>query len=420
MNPVALVTRKHGSETVMMPGETESVILCEPQCWGFEHASFNAALLQTVLYAFPGARVVFIAEKGHLACVREKLTEATGGIDQTAVWVETIIPERSLGGWKRLKDEVRWFRHVLGITASEGAHALILCSVTVTGLFALKGLLLTRMAPEAPVMVVLHGILSTVETPSAGRLRHRILHLRQALRLPHPERLAYLALGASIYTCLAGAMPQAARYFKVLEPPYLMASAENPIETKRTIRFGYFGVGRNAEKGFDQFVRLAKECRQSFSRMNCEFVIVGFLQTARGVRVDADVVNGLSCAPLAGDEYARRAQEVTYALGLADPEHYRLVASASFLDALCYMKPGIYLRNPYVEHYFNQLGDIGYLCGSYREMLGVVRSIIDDFPEARYRQQCENIRTGRRIFEPQAVAPQLRDIVKESQKALLR
>ena len=57
----------------------------------------------------------------------------------------------------------------------------------------------------------------------------------------------------------------------------------------------------------------------------------------------------------------------------------RLVASATFLDALSYVKPGIYLRNPYVEYYFEQMGDIGYLCDSYEEMREVVLAILS-FP----------------------------------------
>ena len=60
---------------------------------------------------------------------------------------------------------------------------------------------------------------------------------------------------------------------------------------------------------------------------------------------------------------------------------------------------------------FERMGDIGYLCDSYEEMRNIVLSILREFPLARYQQQCENIRRGRRIFEPQALAPRLRAIV---------
>jgi hypothetical protein len=92
------------------------------------------------------------------------------------------------------------------------------------------------------------------------------------------------------------------------------------------------------------------------------------------------------------------------------------VASASFLDALCYVKPGIYLRNPFIEHYFDQMGDIGYLCRSYGEIRDTLRSIVGRFPEERYQQQCQNILRGRRLFQPEMLAPRLRAIVTQTGK----
>jgi hypothetical protein len=75
------------------------------------------------------------------------------------------------------------------------------------------------------------------------------------------------------------------------------------------------------------------------------------------------------------------------------------------------VKPGIYLRTPYVEHYFNRLGDIGYLCDSYEEMRDLVLSLAHEFPAERYQQQCANILAGRRLFEPATLAPKLRNIL---------
>jgi hypothetical protein len=191
-----------------------------------------------------------------------------------------------------------------------------------------------------------------------------------------------------------------------------MNGTASDLDSDAPIRFGYFGVGRNAERAFNQFVRLAKEVQQEPLEHESEFVMVGHVPTGMGdPPVHPGVVQAASHTPLPVNEYKRRARTVTYAVSLADPAHYRLVASASFLDALSCVKPGIFLRNPYLEYYFGKIGDIGYLCGSYEEVRGVVFSVIRNFPEARYRQQCENIRSGRRLFEPEALAPHLRAIL---------
>jgi hypothetical protein len=228
-----------------------------------------------------------------------------------------------------------------------------------------------------------------------------------------------LALGGSIYPSLDLLMPEAASHFRVLDPPYFMNETATAVDGDRHIRFGYFGVGRNAERAFNQFVRLAQEIQRQPGRKRGEFLIVGHVQTGVGdPAIRPGVVEGASRTALPLDEYTRRARTVTYAVSLADSAHYRLVASASFLDALCYLKPGIYLRNAYVQYYFDRMGDIGYLCDSYDELRDVILAILQNFPEARYQQQCQNIRNGRLRFEPQAVAPRLLAIVRECQEAL--
>jgi len=42
------------------------IIICEPQCIGFEHAEFNAALLSVIKHAFPDEEIMFVAEKEHI------------------------------------------------------------------------------------------------------------------------------------------------------------------------------------------------------------------------------------------------------------------------------------------------------------------------------------------------------------------
>jgi hypothetical protein len=173
-----------------------------------------------------------------------------------------------------------------------------------------------------------------------------------------------------------------------------------------------FWVFQVSRKG-DAFARLAREILEPNAQV--EFILVGFLRDG-DAQSDYPGVTGLSDRPLTPDEYRRRAASLTYAIGTADPAHYRLVASASFLDALSYGKPGVYLRNPFVEYYFRKMGDIGYLCDSYEEMRATLLSIIREFPTEHYRKQRDNIRRGREIFAPQLLARGLREIVEGAKR----
>jgi hypothetical protein len=195
-----------------------------------------------------------------------------------------------------------------------------------------------------------------------------------------------------------------------MDPPYFWAISEDRIVISSSllgkVRFGYMGVGNNREKGFDLFVQLAAEfCEHT----NVKFVMVGFLKDLCEGMAYAGIT-GVSTVPLTPEEYRRRASSLTYTVGTSEPLHYRLVASATFLDALSFIKPGIYLRNPYVEYYFDKMGDIGYLCNSYEEMRALVLTLVKAFPVERYRQQCQNILRERKLFEPRVLASQLRAI----------
>jgi hypothetical protein len=364
-----------------------------------------------VLLAFPEAQAVFMGEKGQLACVRG-VPRANCRVEEPRVeWLEIAIPPRELSGRRRLYGELRWCRRALLAASRPEVRALVLCSTTKAGLFVLKTLLPWH-GVRVPVLAVLHSILGDIELPLAAWPPKLSMTLQQVLKVAHPRQLTYLVLGPSIYRCLAEIVPEVTPYFKALDHPYFMLPAESPADVSSPIRFGYFGTANCVTKGFPQFAQLAQEALNTRSLRKAEFLLAGFLQRDESGRAGGyEGIQGLSYEPLPIDEFARRARSVTYAVGLSNPSRYRLVASASFLDALCFAKPGIYLRNPFIEHYFDSLGDIGYLCDSYDAVRDTVFSVLKEFPLSTYRQQGLNILRGRQRFEPESLAPHFRAIV---------
>jgi hypothetical protein len=355
-----------------------------------------------------------MAERSHLGAVRYELVRNGGGADEIE-WQEIEIPPRNLGGRQRLLAERACCARVLKCASEAEARHLIFCSLTSEGLLWLKAMLLARRRSFG-VLAVLHGVLATVEEPQPRRPHAWVTSLRQVLRMPHPKQLTYLALGPTIHAHIAETLPRAASFFKATDPPYFMPGPGG-ITVRQPLRFGFLGVARLGEKRFDKFVQLAQEVARISSLAESEFVLVGFLgDDVRAIDGVAEAIRHTSSTPASPEEYDARASELTYVVGMADPGHYRLVASASFLDALRYGKPGIYLRNPYLEHYFQRLGDIGYLCDSDEEVREVVFSILKAFPETRYRQQCENITRGRRIFEPYTLAGTLANLLAEAER----
>ncbi|MBN1589445.1 MAG: hypothetical protein JW888_08015 [Pirellulales bacterium] len=388
-----------------------SVLLCEPQCWGFEHAPFNAALLSTVCLAYPSAKIVYYGEPSHLEYTRNEFGRFRG--EKDVCFAPVRAPRRELTGARRLPREFSLCRRMLAEASRDESQALIFCSITSTSLLSLKLLMKTRRF-HRPTAAVVHGCLANVAGPQPRRPWNWLLDLRRVLALPHPSSLRLIALGNSIRANLEAMRPRQSHQWSSMDHVYLWPDASLAQDAlpgpNRPPRFGYLGVASKAGgKGFDTFCQLTEDVAPS--RETAEFTVAGFYLGPVNEKPICPYVRDIPDEPLSREAFEQRVRQITYVVSTAKPEHYRLAASGTFLDALAFLKPGIYLRNDYVAHYFDQMGDIGYLCDSREEMVRTIKEIMAEFPEDRYQSQIENIKKGRTIFEPKVLAPRIREIL---------
>ena len=394
------------------------IIICEPQCWDFEHSRVNASLVHTVLLAYPGSPVIFLGEPGHSSRVRELLEAQVPEEVSRVAWRDLVIPPRRASGSRRIGSEWSVIRRTLRAASHSGASLVLFTSATEIGFLLLK-IRLAGSRLSAPVLAVMHGVLATI-VPGAPRKRWASFRgMRLVFRLPQPRQLRYVALGDSILRSLRELQPAAARHTVAFEIPF--SWTENALPPDLTLapsqlRFGYFGVSGGRGKGFDRFLRLADELRGEFP--GARFMMVGHLSTDADRARFGTVQEDYPAAPLTQAEYAERARLVTYAVSVTEPYVYRVGASTSFLDALSSVKPGIYLRNPYLEDCFARMGDIGYLCDTLDDVRECMRSVLSEFPVSRYARQCRNILTMRHIFEPATISTRLHAIVEEVRRSL--
>ncbi len=385
------------------------IILCEPQCWGFEHVPFNTALLYTILLAFPNSFVSFLAEKEHLRSVHSLLAQKTKIDIYRINWREINIPPREFNSKQRFRQELKLFLNISRLIINQKCNFLIFCSITKTGLIILKILKYLKKI-NISILVVFHSMLNELLKKINRNPIKKLLRLKNILKYFHCKHLYYVVLGGSIFHYLQKYFPEIAFHFLYLDHPYFWSndSYKRIVNTPKIVCFGYFGV---SSKGFNSFYKLSTGIKNIKS--NCKFILVGFLNNTRDYQFfNQDIVEGVSSTPLTFEEYNKRALNLNYSIWITDFNHYNLTASATFLDALSFVKPGIYIRNPYVEYYFNKMGDIGYICNNYKEMDSVILSILNKFPVERYNKQCENILKGRKIFNPENLASQLRGIIK--------
>jgi hypothetical protein len=367
------------------------ILVCDPLSTGFVHATVNAALLAGLRLAFPSETILFLAEQGQSGNVAGILQQhRVAGIDLE----EIQVPLYGTPYLHRALDDLRLIGMIAARSRQLGVRAAIFSSVNSTVLIGLK-LKIGVFAP-AKVFAIPHAILETILSRPSLRPAKFFFWFGFALRGWHPRGLRYLILGDSIKAQLEAALPRLAGYLDAIHMPYFFhAVTEEPRMpgAGAPIRFGFFGLASRS-KGGEQFFAMARELSA-----RAEFVLIGHLPEAAHKDL-TDTHSGVlpSEAPLSRAEMDELALSIDYALILIDPMTYRLTASATFYDALCYSKPMIALRSPYVEHHFERLGDIGYLCDDHDEIRRTVQRILDAPPVERYAAQLRTLRERRSMF----------------------
>jgi hypothetical protein len=379
------------------------VLICEPQCVGLEHSNFNAALLCSVAAGFPGCPLYFLAEASHLEAVQIALGAALPVHAATLHWIPMEAPARAKADWIRLQDEYRRRRNAMQFANDIGAQALIVASINNTGLLVLKFCLRRSEYRKIPVLAIPHSCLTALVKAGTRRPWNKMIGLRQVLLLPQPRNLRLVALGPSLFRQVASLQGKRVAHWCTVEHPYLWSTESDEEElTVDTVRFGFFGV---TKKGFAAFCKLAAEIHQRYA--SAEFWLVGSLKSEQHRHSGVEFIKGVGISMLSLEEYRFRAAKQHYCIWTGDPEDYRLTASGSFLDALSFIKPGFYLSNAFVDYYFDQCGDIGYLCADYHSLREALCGVLENFPYERYQEQRRNILRSRTRFHPARIGPQL-------------
>ena len=396
------------------------IVAYEPTCWGLEHVNFNVSFLATVVAAYPDQEITFFAERDHLAAVREKLNEFRPAAP--VHWREMEIgPRKRYTIRARFRSEWRVSNRVLGEAEKLAATYVIACSAMPACLLAIKALLILKFR-SLRVLAVQHGsVLSWLHRPKGRRLpEHRSAYGFVLVWRP-VSRLRYLVLDDPALSNVFRIEPSLrGQMFALGGHPYLFGETAIGPLMESPPRFGFIGAATN-RKGFPDFCRVAREAAASFPEDRFVFELVGYVSDpnvrdavesgALGDNLRHFVEMPQTDTFLDGREYNRHLSRLTYSLLPHDKVTGALTSSASLLDAFAHALPCIAIRNSLFEECFQKMGDIGYLCDTYEEMRDTVFSLIRKLPVERYLEQRRNIIRGRKMLEPEGLAPHLREIL---------
>ncbi|MCK5529365.1 MAG: glycosyltransferase [Kiritimatiellae bacterium] len=171
------------------------------------------------------------------------------------------------------------------------------------------------------------------------------------------------------------------------------------------VKFGFIG---DSKKGVQLFYDIAKEVIAKESGV--EFWVIGS-SSIKEVEEYGDILKGMSVERLSMKEYNSRIESQTYLIFPYSKDRYNYRASATFVDALSFLKPVLSLDNTYISECFRELGDVGYLCENVEDIISKMHTILNSNYSDKYSAQVKTIFKNRSGFSVEDVGVKLRDII---------
>lgn len=383
------------------------ILICEPQCKGFEHGDFNSALLSTIRYAYKNENILFISEEEHLRYIESRISRSLiDSIDLKSY----PLPNLTKSKFSKLINQFKYYKKVFNMAKGTNSKIIIFSSITKNGLFLIKFFLWIHK--DIKCLVIPHAILASISDKPDNKIIKRLSSFRNILLRFNNNRLRYLVLGKSIEEELKKKEPKLKKYIVSTDMPYFFNDdIYKSSLNEKNVSFGFLGVA-HAEKGGKLLFKLPEDINKCNNHINSKFVLIGQIIDENLKKIDNKYLMIPSPdTPLIRKDYEKYISEIDYAVFLYDYNTYALRASAALFDAFSSIKPVIALRNPFFEYYFDLLGDIGYLCEDYEELKEVISDILINIPNERYRRQCENISMGRKRLSLDNIAIELHRII---------
>lgn len=366
------------------------IVIFELNCPGSQHVVVNAAMVETIRYAYPDQPIHVVSEKGHAEEIARSIPSSLQRM--TFINVEVVDP---------LGPRLSVFRSQVGLIATQmrraPANEGLLCvflSATEATIFAANMAKLTTRRRDARFQFILHGQLAELRGWRSRNPLRRATDLRSALWLMSRTGAHAVVLEDAIRDELVRIAPWIAKSVGSLPHPLLESEAdisdgEEPAFVP-PIRIGFLGLATPA-KGFPEFLRLAAKAKARFGA-SIEFAAYGRLHPE---------LEGVDQSPLTEKIGLERLPRETFTLGLRrlhyvcvpyHGAHYALSASGVLVDAISFAKPIITLRQPITTSLFEEHGDVGYLCEGTDDMLAQVCGLMERKDAARFGRQRDNMR----------------------------
>lgn len=382
------------------------IILFEPQCRGYSHEQFNAGFLFGYILANPNENIVFCAEKGHIKCIQNIFISANLSL-KGIQFVDTEIPEsNALSKVKTILVYYRLFNKLLHYASKNNCNKIVFLSIYSYNLIPLKFLLLSKNYKIIEFNIAMHGTLEFIKKKNISLLYNSLKKVKNrlnktfgitnkktnysptnkflyeklfktSLQLFGNKNINYLVFRNDSLAKLKTYIPKIQQNFKCIDLPYIFKqctySIESPLPNIKI--FGTLGQG-----DLRAVYELVKRLNLNKIKVNdYEIRIIGGAKTQNLVDYSQIKIIGNNIK-LTREKIEEEIKYVQYLLFFYSEDSYELTTSGSFLDAIAYCKPIIFLKNPCLDYYYQNY-NFGYRCENTNEIVNTLENIIRDKEE---------------------------------------
>lgn len=357
------------------------ILVFEMTCIGRVHVAFNANMLEVITTAYPDQKITMFGDAEHLRLVQDLSTEQV----RTHVVFKPVEISKSFRGMphivsvKRFIDEMRIINRAFERSTGDQACLMVFCSATPTAILAAQ-LNILRFRKRL-IQVIFHGNLHTITGWRTRNPFMRAADLISIFKRKYQKKTRFVLLEHGIGSVLADLVPEIRERIDIL--PHMLPSVKrefiNQKEHEKIMRFGFIG-GATKDKGFDTFVKIAKNVMQSHPH-GAEFILIGNPSGGLDNLISSNIAHYDSQYLSTSENYYNAIQTLDYAIFPFKSGYYDLSPSGALLDALGCHVPVIAIKNATISKLFDEFGALGILCDSEQEALDTVTRILNDMSE---------------------------------------
>ena len=372
------------------------VLVCDMCMTGVGHVYFNSAFIKILSDVYCDD-ILFYADRTHANNVVNNVQSPR----LTAKGVKVFCPF----GWKIVVADI-WNALLL-------IYIMLKDSKKYKSIYILNRLPITMLAGTIANFIlgkkmynVIHGEIEYLVNPSITGYSKYYSRLFMLSYRMSTKRNTFIVLGESIYRAITS---KAISFGKgnviVIDHPYDYNYTSNNVKLPDT---GYYMIGCIGLATKRKNSHYLFELRDHLHSEHIKLLITGQLSSDMGEVYD---LSGISYhkEKLSSEIFEREIKELDYSLCFYDDTINLALASGSFFDSIKYLKPILALKgNPFVDYYFEKLGNIGYQFDSISEMAAFLNSL-SDTERDNYKNQVEQMKKAQRTLSLSSITNSFRE-----------